>query len=247
MPDALWSPPPPPDERWPLLDEILVRWGARRILTPGQFAQLSLSARRVAGRLAGVWETKFVQAIYDSIGKALGENLSSADWMTEAQKILDAYGGGTKLGLYSGESFTPWYAETVFRTNVQSALAAGRYADLFSPAGMQMAEYWMFYAILDDRNDTQRKCPGMICRTLNGKVFSKDDAAANRLLCPLHFKCRCSIIELSQDDVDAGGYDIANGSDFEALLQTEGVWGDDKLVGLVHGPEAPMAGVNLVY
>jgi len=249
MADALprLLPPGPPDDSWPALEEILARWASRRILTSDQFAALSLAAKRQAGRLAGVWETKFVQAIYDSIGNALATNLSSSEWMTEAQKIVDAYGGGGKLDLYTGENFTPWYAETVFRTNVLSAFAAGRAADLFSPAGMQMAEYFMHDAVLDDRNDDERKCPGMICRELNGKVFRKDDPVAARLLSPLHYNCRCTEIELDATDVEDGGYDVADGSDFADLLSAEGVWGDDKIHSLVHGPEAPMTGVNLTY
>lgn len=236
---------PKPLESWPALDAVLSRWSSRRILTPDQFAALSQAAKNRAGSLAGVWETKFVSAIYDSMGSAMRDNLSSADWMTEAQKILDAYGGGTKLGLYSGETFSPWYASTVFRANVTSALAAGRYADMFSPAGRQMAEFWMFSAIHDDRNEDEKGCPGTICRQLDGKVFAKDDPQAAACLPPLHFQCRCSCVELDSTDVADGGYDVASSGDFSDLLSTPDVWSDDKLSTLVAGPDAPMYGVDV--
>lgn len=233
---------------WPLLNDILDLWSSREILTSKQFYELSLALRGRAGSLVRVWDTKFIEAIYDSIGKAMRQNLSSAEWMTEAQKIVDAFGGGEKLALYSGENFTPWYAETIFRTNVIGAYAAGRYADLFSDEGRQMAQFWMFSAVNDDRNDTEEKCPGMICRELDGKVFLKDDAEANRSLPPLHFNCRCTVIELDQQDVEAGGYQRATGSSFGDLLKTEGVWGDDKvrsLLGWRAGIPGPMSGVDM--
>ncbi|MDD5305027.1 MAG: phage minor head protein [Elusimicrobia bacterium] len=235
----------PKPETWPELEAVLSQWSSRRILTSAQFEALSAAAKARAGALSGIWETKFVSAIYDSLGRSMRDNLSSAEWLTGAQKILDAYGGGTKLGLYSGEKFSPWYAETIFRTNVTSALAAGKYADLFSPSGRRMAGFVMLSAIHDDRNEDEKGCPGTICRKLDGKVFQKDDPDVGQILTPLHFGCRCTVIELDDEDVAAGGYDVANGSDFADLLATEGVWNDDKLESLVDGPDAPMFGVDL--
>ncbi len=235
-------------ERWPALDDVLALWSSREILSATEFYALKQAARARAGSLARIWETRFIQAIYDSIGTAMRENLSSAEWMTEAQKLVDAYGGGEKLNLYLGENFTPWYAETVFRTNVQAAFAAGRYADLFSDESRQMAGYWMFSAIRDDRNDSEEKCPGMICRELDGKVFRKDDGEANRSLPPLHFNCRCTVIELDQYDVDAGGYEPAFGSGFSQSLKAKGVWSDDKVTSLLGwraGIPGPMSGVDV--
>lgn len=239
----------PKTDSWPLLDDVLAKWSSRKVLTGAQYDALSAAAKRRAFSISGAWETKFVVKLQAVLRKAIAGNLSSADWMAEAQKVVDAFGGGKKLALYSGEHFSPAYAETVFRTNVSTALAAGRYADMFSPAGMRQAGYVMLSAVHDARNETDEGCPGTICRALDGKVFRKDDPAVGRILTPLHFGCRCTVIELDEEDVAAGGYEIADWSDFGDLLGAAQVWGDDKLDTLLgagsSGLPAPMLGVDV--
>jgi hypothetical protein len=72
----------------------------------------------------------------------------------------------------------------------------------------------MFDAVKDYQNDTNEKCPGLVCRRLDGRVFRKTDLAARRLFAPLHDGCRCSAIEF--DDVDLGrqGLRPEDGKDF---------------------------------
>jgi hypothetical protein len=66
---------------------------------------------------------------------------------------------------------------------------------------------------------------------LDGKVFRKSDPSARRLLAPLGHNCRCSCIELNEDDLAAGGYTVTNGR--AAGYEPEPGWGADKVAALV--------------
>ena len=75
-------------------------------------------------------------------------------------------------------------------------------------------------------------------QTAHGAILAESVCISN---------CRCSTIELDQQDVEDGGYDVADADDFADLLAHKDVWDDDKLEGLVHGPDAPMRGVDLIF
>jgi hypothetical protein len=71
----------------------------------------------------------------------------------------------------------------------------------FSPEGVARAEYWMFTASGDRKNDTLATCPRMMCRALDGKVFRKDDPIARSLFPPVHRGCHCTAVEYRDVDV----------------------------------------------
>lgn len=79
---------------------------------------------------------------------------------------------------------------------------------------MRFAGYWMFDAIKDYQNDTTAKCPRMVCRQLDEKVFRKTDLVARKLFPPLHEGCRCYVIELDETDVERMGFRISEGKAF---------------------------------
>ena len=95
---------------------------------------------------------------------------------------------------------------------------------MFSPEWIEAAPYWLYSAIHDDRTRDEHA-------KLDGKVFRKSDPSARRLLAPLGHGCRCSCIELNEDDIAAGGYTVTNGR--AAGYEPEPGWGADKVAALV--------------
>lgn len=77
-----------------------------------------------------------------------------------------------------------------------------------------MASFWMFSAIKDYQNDTEEKCPRLVCRRLDGKVSRKTDLAARGLFPPLHAGCRCTAIEFDDTDLERMGLRAEDGKDF---------------------------------
>lgn len=202
-----------------LMPEVRRRFTSTRILPNKVFRELEDWEKNESFSLAGVQHEKFLEVIHDSLNRALREGATLADWLPEAQQLLDAFGvtGGR---VYSGETFSAWYAEVVFRTNTHREYAAGRYAEMFSVDWMEASPYWLYSAILDARTRPEH-------RALDGKVFDKRDASARRHLPPNGFNCRCVAIELTREDVKSGGYQLSLGNDI-AHPPAEG-WDFDRL------------------
>ncbi len=205
-------------------DKTLTLWARRKVLPADQFAALGDEQKAKAGRLAGIYHTSFTQAIYDSLGKAISEGQTVRDWAPQAQQILDGFGAAKGERIYSGDTWSPWYADLVFRTATQAAYAGGRYAEMFSPEWMTNAPYWLYDATNDGRTRPEHAA-------LDGLVFRKDDARARHFLPPCGFGCRCHAIELDEDDFKAGGYKLSKGQDIREALPPG--WDADRVSSLV--------------
>lgn len=201
-------------EDWPLLYETLVRFENREILPADAFEVLADELKGTAGRLAEVYNTRFTTEIYEELFRALREGKTVRDFATDAQKILDKYGAAEGLQVYTGDRFSPSYADLVFRTNTQAAQAAGRYAEMFHPDWMEVEPYWQYSAIDDARTRPEHAA-------LDGKVFRKDDPEARKYLPPISFNCRCQAIPLTDDDVKQSGAKVSAGADIKDLPLTD--------------------------
>lgn len=228
---------------WPHLAEVVRRLAGRQIVPGAVFYAMALELRGTAGTIAGVWNTRFIIEIYGSLQDAIANGRTVRDWVVEAQKILDKFGSAEGVTIYSGDRWSAWYADLVFRQNVQSAYAAGRLVEQYRPSEILRSPYLMFSAIRDGRNDSPAKCPGMICRTLDGLVIHKMDPEARKFLAPRHFNCRCHEIELDEIDVLAGGYLLTTGDSLRArgLVPPEG-WDTDRVAQLA--PDALKRGLS---
>jgi SPP1 gp7 family putative phage head morphogenesis protein len=191
-------------ENSPLLQAVLDRWEARTAADPELMALMGEELRGLAFTLADVWDEKFLEAIQETLSDSIAEGEGVADWTARAQQVLDAFGSQETLDEYEGGRFSPSYADLVFRQNTISAFNAGRYAEMFDPERVDSDPYWMFSTAEDER-----VCD--ICGPLDGKVFRKDDPEANNFLPGVHFQCRCMAIELDQEALDKGEYDVSSG------------------------------------
>ncbi|MBL8600510.1 MAG: minor capsid protein [Myxococcales bacterium] len=89
--------------------------------------------------------------------------------------------------------------ETIFRTNVQAAYNAGRFAELSRPAMRAVRPFWKYVAILDGRTTAT-------CAPLQGTVRRHDDDFRRTHWPPLHFNCRSTVVSLScAEAARAGG------------------------------------------
>lgn len=218
---------PQKDVRVPPLKDTLSLWRKRKILDSKTFEKLADELKGQAGRLAGVWHKRFVEAVYGSLFDAMADGLTLQGWIPKAQALLDQYGADTGVRIFSGEEWSPWYSDLVFRNANAAATAGGRYAEMFSREWIRRAPYWIHDAI----NDTRTRPDHL---ALDGMVFPKNEDWARKYLAPLGHGCRCSSEEFDQIDVDEGGYKVARRGDIDMKLP-EG-WDADRVASLV--PEA---------
>ena len=202
---------------FPLLDRILALWLRRKLITPEQAASIADAVRGQVFSLAGEWREKALEKVRTLLSKAMEEGWAVKEFRDKAAEVVSRFTDGN-------------YAEIVFRTNVANARAAGRYEEMFAPEYSEEAPFWEFRAVTDARNDADDECPDTRCRGLNGKTFSKKDAAAQAFLPPLHFQCRCMAVERTVDSVRGA---VMDGS--EIPFSPVSGWGGNRLLSLFGG------------
>jgi SPP1 gp7 family putative phage head morphogenesis protein len=112
--------------------------------------------------------------------KAVEEGKPLSEFWTEASALSS-----------SGLGASPWYWETVYRTNGQTAYNTGRSAEF---ARVQPA-YLEFVGIEDVRQTT-------ICRQRSGTILPATHPFWKSNWPPLHYNCRSTVRAVSQEEVD---------------------------------------------
>jgi SPP1 gp7 family putative phage head morphogenesis protein len=90
----------------------------------------------------------------------------------------------------------PWRLETIYRTNIQTAYATGRYQQQTEVATDR--PYWQYKAIMDSRTRPAHAA-------MNGRVYPFNDPVWKSWYPPNGFHCRCYVKTLSNGDMQARG------------------------------------------
>lgn len=184
-------------------------WFLRRtVVSDADRKSIPVDKRQRAFWLAGVQSLEMVQAVRDSLDKAIAGDVKFYDWQKEWGPRFAALFGQPK----------PFWLETVWRNAVQSSFNAGRYAQLTDPLIMKLRPYWRFDAI-----DDQRTTP--ICNFLDNSVIAADDPWWDTHFPPLHHRCRSLVVSLRLKEALARGITGPPESDKDEH-QVTGGWGN---------------------
>lgn len=146
-----------------------------------------------AFKVAGVAQLDVVTGIYKAIDEALTSGTSLDEFKASVADDLESAWGGSVANPGAR-------VETIFRTNVQSAYAAGRYAQMTDPDVLEDRPYWTYEGIEDDD-----ECE--ICEPCDGTVLPADDPWWRSHQVPMHHQCRCEIHSLDEDEAKKRGID----------------------------------------
>jgi uncharacterized protein with gpF-like domain len=163
----------------------------KTLLTDGEFKALSEQNYRKAFTLAGVADIDVIQSVYDSLDGALAEGTLFKDWKAEIGEKLEAAWGGTVAN-------PGFRLETIFRTNLQSSYAAGRYEQ--AKASKEDRPYLM---LLDVPDKDQCEDCAAISEAIGNKAIPFDEWDDEYP--PYHCRCRDSVITLSEEEAIAQG------------------------------------------
>jgi SPP1 gp7 family putative phage head morphogenesis protein len=139
---------------------------------------------------------------FEEFRKNLKPRLSDAGWWHEKFVKNPETGEWKAVDLSN-----PSRLENIFRTNMQSALMAGRLTQQMET--IKTRPYARLIAISDNRTTS-------LCKRLNGTVFRLDDAKMLRIYPPNHFRCRDRIQTLTEAEVRRKGYTVAKAGTFFA-------------------------------
>lgn len=160
---------------------------ARVPMTKKEWKELEAKLRFRAFTVARLTELDAIENIRRRILKVLEEGKTLSQFWDEAgrDELLK------RAGFYRGD---PWYWETVFRNNIQTAYNAGRaYQFKRNPP-----PYLEFVGITDVRQTP-------ICRARSGVVRKADESWWSSNWPPLHHNCRSTVRAVHREEFEALG------------------------------------------
>jgi len=169
-------------------EEAVKAWRKRVPIADEDYRQLTEAARARAFTVAGVADLQVLDQAWAALEDAVAKGETYADFKAKVGPALEAAWGGEQ----------PHLLETVYRTNVQTAYAAGRYQVLNDPAVLRRRPYRKFSAINDSRTSP-------ICSPLAGTILPANDPWWATHHPPLHQRCRSTEIALTADQAEAAG------------------------------------------
>lgn len=169
--------------------EALEFWADKVPMTRAEFDELVEQMRARGFYVSGLTEIDQVEAVRDAIEEALAEGTDFESFQARIPDIIDEQGWtGVRL-------------EIIFRTNVQSAYMAGRWAQMTRPEVKRARPYWRYSAINDGRTRPAH-------RAMNGRVFPADHPIWDVWYPPNGYRCRCGVDTLSEREVRRDGVEV---------------------------------------
>lgn len=159
-------------------------WFLRKnLVTREQADQMRAASRDRSFWVSGAAQLRCVQDVYDEIQRAVQGGTLGEFKKAVREKLTKAWAGSVKN--------PAWRVEVIFRTNVQSAYAAGRWHQLQHPALVRFRPFLMFDAVLDGRTSD-------ICAACSGTTLERDDPWWSTHFPPLHHACRSTVRALTK-------------------------------------------------
>ncbi|MBN3250550.1 phage minor head protein [Pectobacterium brasiliense] len=159
--------------------------------------------------VAKVTRLDILEDIRRALQEALDDGKTDRWFRKELEPVLQKkgwWGPRDTTDPVTGEPVTiqqgsPWRLDTIFRTNMSVLYSSGRWAEQMENADDR--PYWMYSAIRDKHTRQSHL-------SMHGLVFRFDDPFWQAFYPPNGWRCRCSVIALSQHDIERRGLKVAN-------------------------------------
>lgn len=132
---------------------------------------------------------EILRKFMDAVQNAIKIGTTIKDFKNEMNMFLENKG-------YSG--MTPYQADNIFRTNIQTAYSVGHYTAMTDETVKKLRPYWQYDAVDDARTRPTH-------RAMDGKVYAADDPIWDVWYPPNGFRCRCGITTLSKRQLEQSG------------------------------------------
>lgn len=206
---------------WPVpgdFAEALEYLRGQGVVSDEEYDLLSERERKRAFKVAGVAQMDIVHDVLFALEHAIEEGDDLDDFKAAVAEALEAEWLGTDVD--PGRRL-----ETIFRTNLQHAYAAGRFEQATDPDVLEARPYWRFDAIVDGRET-------VVCGDADGTILPADHVWWRTHHPPLHFDCRSAITTLTPEEAEAEGIttdptDKPPSKGFGSLPTEENEWQPD--------------------
>lgn len=150
------------------------------------------SAHDRAFVVAGAAKADLLNDFRKAVDRSIAEGKSIGWFRKEFDKIVAKNGWSGWTG-EDTEAGRDWRARVIYRTNLSASYAAGRYAQLISPAMLKNRPYWKYV-----HNDTVLH-PRPLHLSWNGLVLKHDDPFWQAHFPPNGWGCRCRVTAVRAD------------------------------------------------
>ncbi|MCQ9378817.1 phage minor head protein [Methyloversatilis sp. XJ19-49] len=171
------------------------------------YADMTAEANQHAFTVAKMMDVDLLAQVRGSLEDALANGMTFKDWSSQLMPTLQAAGWwgrkdvvdpltGEKVSARLG---TPSRLETIFRTNMQSAYAAGQWRQIEAQA--DIAPFLMYDAVDDFRTRP-------LHRSWDRKLLPANHRWWATHYPPNGWNCRCGVIQLTAEEAEALGLSI---------------------------------------
>lgn len=167
-------------------------WADKVPMGKKEYLALEEEARSRAFFVSGLAKGDLLQAVKDSLGEALAQGTSFAQWKKTIAPQLEQAG-------WLGNAHR---LQTIFRTNMQSAYMAGRYTQQLKSVALR--PYWQMSGVNDDRTRPSHAA-------LHGVVYPADHEFWDTYYPPNGYLCRCTVKSLSERQVEQQELEVQRG------------------------------------
>lgn len=155
-------------------------------LSPEEFARLSAAARAKGFTIADGSSLYVRSSINDLLDQALSDGMTLKEFQSQAADVLDSAGLSAR---------TPWYWETVYRTNLQTSYQVGRWKQITDPDTAKEYTYLRYISALLPTSRPSHKEKGLWGG--QGVVLPFDHPFWSKWYPPNGFNCYCTTQILS--------------------------------------------------
>lgn len=190
---------------------------SKEVVSPDEFAALENAAKARSFTASKLSNSYLQDQLKESLQGAMDKGQTLNGWLDGIEKDFDAFG-------LSGDRA---YLQTVFRTNVNTAYAAGRYVQMHKVA--RQRPYWQYITVAHgEPKDVQVRDHGVRPdhAVLDGVIKPSDDDFWKTHYPPLGYNCRCQVVSLSKEELKAEGLDVTSDEqiqeDYSQLVPSAG-------------------------
>lgn len=192
-------------------EEALKFWRDKLLLSPSRFRALGREAKVRAFAVSGIARGHELTTVYSALTKALEAGTPFGEFQRDCAEIFEKRGWTGKRA---------WRIDNIFRTNIQTAYNVGRYQQMERIKTKR--PFWRYSAVNDRRTRPAH-------RAMHGKIFPADHPFWQTWYPPNGFRCRCSVDSVSQDEIEANGWEVST----------------DDPTGKLYEPTDPVTGVRM--
>lgn len=164
----------------------------KKSVSKEEFLKMDEASRAKAFMVSGYTKAE----VLDSFLQALTEAVELGSTKEEFQKKMNAF-----LEENGYEGVNPFKADVIFRTNLQTAYNAGHYKSMTDDTAIKLRPFWQYRTAADGNVREEHA-------QMHGKVYRADDPIWDVWYPPNGFRCRCSVVSLSERQVKERGLTV---------------------------------------